>query len=202
MGGRVCGGGDRRVGGPWMHSRLDEGGVRRGPGGTAKVRDIHPKGRGLSAAASCISEPPTHCNGHNRPAPLHIHITLIPLSVFHNITPQTPPPPPPPPQVSIVIDQLFRLLHACGMPPEDADVLHGKGLAMGEVLAGAEPRSTLFTGSQRVAEKLAVDLRGKVGGGVTGSWGCTAAGEMHERGLPALMLVVGLRGMKGQEGWV
>jgi 1-pyrroline-5-carboxylate dehydrogenase len=65
--------------------------------------------------------------------------------------------------VSIVIDQLFRLLHACGMPPEDADVLHGKGPAMGAVLAGAEPRNTLFTGSQRVAEKLALDLRGKVG---------------------------------------
>ncbi|KIY97867.1 1-pyrroline-5-carboxylate dehydrogenase [Monoraphidium neglectum] len=48
------------------------------------------------------------------------------------------------------------------MPPEDADVLHGKGPAMGAVLAGAEPRNTLFTGSQRVAEKLALDLRGKV----------------------------------------
>ena len=62
------------------------------------------------------------------------------------------------------MDQLFRLLHACGMPPADADVLHGKGPAMGAVLASAEPRSTLFTGSQRVAEKLALDLRGKVGG--------------------------------------
>ncbi|GBF90904.1 aldehyde dehydrogenase [Raphidocelis subcapitata] len=65
-------------------------------------------------------------------------------------------------RVSIVMDQLLRLLHACGMPAGDADLLHGRGPAMGEVLAGAEPRSTLFTGSQRVAEKLAVDLRGKV----------------------------------------
>lgn len=65
-------------------------------------------------------------------------------------------------RVSIVMDQLLRLLHACGMPASDADLLHGKGPAMGQVLAAAEPRSTLFTGSQRVAERLAVDLRGKV----------------------------------------
>lgn len=65
-------------------------------------------------------------------------------------------------RVSIVMDQMMRLLHHCGMPPADADVLHGKGPAMGAVLEAAEPRSTLFTGSQRVAEKLAVDLRGKV----------------------------------------
>lgn len=45
-----------------------------------------------------------------------------------------------------------------------------KGAAMGSVLAAAEPRSTLFTGSQRVAEKLAIDLRGKVGGS-RGAWG-------------------------------
>ena len=61
------------------------------------------------------------------------------------------------------MDQLLRLLHACGMPPSDADLLHGKGPARGAVMAAAEPRSTLFTGSQRVAEKLALDLRGKVG---------------------------------------
>mgnify|MGYP001807266278 CR=1 FL=1 len=33
------------------------------------------------------------------------------------------------------------------------------------LLGSAQPRSTLFTGSQRVTEKLAVDLKGKVGGG-------------------------------------
>ena len=60
------------------------------------------------------------------------------------------------------MDQLLRLLHACGMPAGDADLLHGRGPAMGAVLAAAPPRSTLFTGSQRVAERLAVDLRGKV----------------------------------------
>lgn len=60
------------------------------------------------------------------------------------------------------MDQLLRLLHACGMPAGDADLLHGRGAAMGAALAAAPPRSTLFTGSQRVAERLAVDLRGKV----------------------------------------
>lgn len=73
------------------------------------------------------------------------------------------------------MDQLLRLLHACGMPKGDADLLHGRGPAMGEVLAGAEPRSTLFTGSQRVAEKLAVDLRGKVGG----PWAARARGLLR-----------------------
>jgi 1-pyrroline-5-carboxylate dehydrogenase len=34
---------------------------------------------------------------------------------------------------------------------------------MGEVLSAGQPRSTLFTGSQRVAERLAVQLKGKVG---------------------------------------
>ncbi|KAI8477378.1 MAG: aldehyde dehydrogenase [Monoraphidium minutum] len=65
-------------------------------------------------------------------------------------------------RVSIVMDQFLRLLHVCGMPAEDVDLLHGRGPAMGAVLEGAAPRSTLFTGSQRVAEKLAIDLRGKV----------------------------------------
>jgi len=65
-------------------------------------------------------------------------------------------------RVSIVMDQLLRLLHYCGMPPADADLLHGRGPAMNEVMTAAQPRSTLFTGSQRVAEKLAVDFKGKV----------------------------------------
>lgn len=42
---------------------------------------------------------------------------------------------------------------------------------MGEVLAQAQPRNTLFTGSQRVAELLAVQLAGKVGRGL-GAGGC------------------------------
>lgn len=65
-------------------------------------------------------------------------------------------------RVSIVIEQLLRLLHHCGMPRTDADLIHGSGAVVNELLLRAQPRSTLFTGSQRVAEKLAVDMRGKV----------------------------------------
>jgi 1-pyrroline-5-carboxylate dehydrogenase len=65
-------------------------------------------------------------------------------------------------QVSIVVEQLLRLLHHCGMPRTDADLIHGNGRVVNELLLRAQPRSTLFTGSQRVAEKLAVDMRGKV----------------------------------------
>jgi len=65
-------------------------------------------------------------------------------------------------RVSVVAEQFLRLLHACGAPPEDADVLHGRGEAAGAVIRAAEPRSTLFTGSARVAEQLAADTRGKV----------------------------------------
>jgi len=67
-------------------------------------------------------------------------------------------------QVCIVAEQLLRLLHHCGMPKADVDFLAGPGSTMGEVLRQAEPRSTLFTGSQRVAEKLALQQAGKVRG--------------------------------------
>ena len=59
-------------------------------------------------------------------------------------------------------EQLLRMLHHCGMPPSDVDFLAGPGSTMGAVLDAAKPRSTLFTGSQRVAERLAVQLAGKV----------------------------------------
>lgn len=65
-------------------------------------------------------------------------------------------------RVSVVIEQFLRLLHACGAPPEDADLLHGRGEAAGSVVRAAEPRSALFTGSARVAERLAADTRGKI----------------------------------------
>lgn len=65
-------------------------------------------------------------------------------------------------KVSVVVEQFLRLLIACGMPPEDVDLLNGPGATMHAALLAAEPRTTLFTGSQRVAEQLAVDLKGKV----------------------------------------
>ena len=66
--------------------------------------------------------------------------------------------------MSLVAEQLLRLLHHCGMPATDVDFMVGPGLTMNEIVNRAAPRSMLFTGSQRVAEKLAVDTRGKVGG--------------------------------------
>lgn len=65
-------------------------------------------------------------------------------------------------QVSTVAEQLLRLLHYCGMPKTDVDFMVGPGTTMGKLLDLSKPRSTLFTGSQRVAERLAVQLKGKV----------------------------------------
>jgi 1-pyrroline-5-carboxylate dehydrogenase len=50
------------------------------------------------------------------------------------------------------------------MPRTDTDLIHGGGQVVNQLLLRAQPRSTLFTGSQRVAEKLAVDMKGKVRG--------------------------------------
>ncbi|KAE8681357.1 Aldehyde dehydrogenase 12A1 isoform 3 [Hibiscus syriacus] len=65
-------------------------------------------------------------------------------------------------KVSIVMEQMMRLLHHCGLPPEDVDFINSDGKTMNELLMEANPRMTLFTGSSRVAEKLAVDLKGRV----------------------------------------
>ena len=65
-------------------------------------------------------------------------------------------------RVSIVIEEFVRLLHACGLPLADVDLLHGSGGTMGEILAQAKPASTLFTGSKKVAEHLAKEHHGRV----------------------------------------
>ncbi|KAG5039477.1 hypothetical protein JHK85_011953 [Glycine max] len=65
-------------------------------------------------------------------------------------------------KVSIVMDQMLRLLHNCGLPLEDVDFINSDGKTMNKLLLEANPRMTLFTGSSRVAEKLAVDLKGRV----------------------------------------
>uniref|UniRef100_A0A0D9WJ37 Aldehyde dehydrogenase domain-containing protein n=1 Tax=Leersia perrieri TaxID=77586 RepID=A0A0D9WJ37_9ORYZ len=65
-------------------------------------------------------------------------------------------------KVSIVMDQMLRLLHACGMPAEDVDFINSDGITMNKLLLEANPKMTLFTGSSRVAEKLAADLKGKI----------------------------------------
>ncbi|CAL1368201.1 unnamed protein product [Linum trigynum] len=65
-------------------------------------------------------------------------------------------------KVSIVMEQMMRLLHYCGLPEEDVDFINSDGKTMNKILMEANPRMTLFTGSSRVAEKLAVDLNGRV----------------------------------------
>ncbi|CAA3002640.1 probable aldehyde dehydrogenase [Olea europaea subsp. europaea] len=65
-------------------------------------------------------------------------------------------------KVCIVMEQMIRLLHDCGLPMEDVDFINSDGNTMNKLLKEAEPRMTLFTGSSRVADKLAVDLKGRI----------------------------------------
>lgn len=65
-------------------------------------------------------------------------------------------------KVCIVMEQMIRLLHECGLPKEDMDFINTDGITMNKLLLEAKPHMTLFTGSSRVAEKLAGDLRGRV----------------------------------------
>ncbi|CAH8354002.1 unnamed protein product [Eruca vesicaria subsp. sativa] len=65
-------------------------------------------------------------------------------------------------KVSIVMEQMMRLLHYCGLPVEDVDFINSDGKTMNKILLEADPRMTLFTGSSRVAEKLALDLKGRI----------------------------------------
>ncbi|EYU42874.1 hypothetical protein ABFS82_09G034600 [Erythranthe guttata] len=65
-------------------------------------------------------------------------------------------------KVSLVMEQMLRLLHECGLPAEDVDFINSDGKTMNKLLLEAEPRMTLFTGSSKVAEKLALDLKGRI----------------------------------------
>ncbi|XP_022137344.1 probable aldehyde dehydrogenase [Momordica charantia] len=65
-------------------------------------------------------------------------------------------------KVSIVMEQMIRLLHHCGLPLEDLDFINCDGKTMNKLLIEANPSMTLFTGSSRVADKLAVDLKGRI----------------------------------------
>ncbi|KAJ4787435.1 aldehyde dehydrogenase 12A1 [Rhynchospora pubera] len=65
-------------------------------------------------------------------------------------------------KVSLVMDQMLRLLHECGLPLKDVDFINSDGAIMNKLLLEAKPKMTLFTGSSRVAEKLAADLKGRI----------------------------------------
>ncbi|GAA0148166.1 dehydrogenase [Lithospermum erythrorhizon] len=65
-------------------------------------------------------------------------------------------------KVCIVMEQMMRLLHDCGLPMEDVDFINSDGKTINKLLEKANPRMTLFTGSSRVAEKLALALKGRI----------------------------------------
>uniref|UniRef100_A0A5B7AGG5 Putative P5CDH1 n=1 Tax=Davidia involucrata TaxID=16924 RepID=A0A5B7AGG5_DAVIN len=53
-------------------------------------------------------------------------------------------------KVCIVMEQMLRLLHDCGLPMEDVDFINCDGKTMNKLLLEANPRMTLFTGSSRI----------------------------------------------------
>jgi 1-pyrroline-5-carboxylate dehydrogenase len=65
-------------------------------------------------------------------------------------------------KVQIVFEQCLRMLHHCGLPKTDMDLLYSDGPACNALVVKGNARMTLFTGSQAVAEKLTVDLKGRL----------------------------------------
>ena len=65
-------------------------------------------------------------------------------------------------RVSVVMEQALRLLHHCGLPMTDLDLIHCDAAVMHRLLIDAKPRMTQFTGSSRVAELLSRDLHGRI----------------------------------------
>jgi len=65
---------------------------------------------------------------------------------------------------SLVIEQFLRLLHICGLPKTDVDLIHCRGQVMNDLLRQGKNiiRLVQFTGSNQVAEELAILMRGKV----------------------------------------
>ena len=62
---------------------------------------------------------------------------------------------------SVVLEQYLRLLHHCGAPVTDCDLINCDGPTMGALLDAAQPRMTLFTGSSKVGEIIAKQLSGR-----------------------------------------
>ena len=65
-------------------------------------------------------------------------------------------------RVAICMEQFIRMLHHVGLPKEDMDYIYCEGPVMNHVMVQGNSRMCLFTGSQAVAEKLTLDLRGRV----------------------------------------
>ena len=65
-------------------------------------------------------------------------------------------------KVALVMEQFLHLLHHCGMPKEDVDLLNCRGPVAEKLITTAPIRLTQFTGSSKVSEHLLEVTRGKV----------------------------------------
>jgi len=65
-------------------------------------------------------------------------------------------------KVAIVMEQMVRLAQHCGLGMEDMDYLYCNGPDLNRLLVDYNPSMTMFTGSEAIANKLAVDLKGKI----------------------------------------
>lgn len=66
-------------------------------------------------------------------------------------------------KVAMVMEQSMRLFHHCGMPLTDVDMINSDGPSMERLIVDTpEIRNTLFTGSSRVANRLAELTKGRV----------------------------------------
>lgn len=65
-------------------------------------------------------------------------------------------------KVSLVMEQFIRLLHECGMPKEDVDMLNCQGPVAEQLILNSPIQLTQFTGSSRVADHLSRVTAGKV----------------------------------------
>jgi len=66
--------------------------------------------------------------------------------------------------VGVVVEQFLMLLHYCGLPLEDVDLLHCSGKVMNEFLKEGNNiiRLVQFTGSSKTAEEISLIMHGKV----------------------------------------
>ena len=67
-------------------------------------------------------------------------------------------------KVSAVFEQFIRILISCGLPPNDLDFINCKGEVMGDLIKQSKDKLRLvqFTGSREVAEKIAIETKGKI----------------------------------------
>lgn len=65
-------------------------------------------------------------------------------------------------RVSVVIEQFLRMLLYCGAPPLDFDYINTDGLTMESIVKRSNPRMLQFTGSSKVANRLAEVTKGKL----------------------------------------